>query len=53
MQTGHIARRTVAFFLITSLVNLAAVIDAGVALAFGIAGSAPQGWPWRPPRWPC
>jgi uncharacterized membrane protein YbhN (UPF0104 family) len=43
MPTGHIARRTVAFFLITSSVNFAAVILAGVALALGIAGSAPPG----------
>lgn len=43
METGHIARRTVAFFLLTSLVSFAAVILAGVALAFGIAGSASPG----------
>lgn len=41
MPTAHIARRTVAFFLITSSVNFAAVIVAGVLLALGLAGSAP------------
>lgn len=41
MPTAHIARRTVAFFLITSSVNFAAVIIAGVLLALGLAGSAP------------
>lgn len=39
MPTAHIARRTVAFFLITSSVNFAAVILAGTLLALGIAGS--------------
>ena len=39
METGHIARRTVAFFLITSAVNFGAVIVAGLALAVGVGGS--------------
>ena len=40
METGHIARRTVAFFLVTSSVNFAAIILAGVLLTLGFAGSA-------------
>lgn len=36
MPTERIGRRTVAFFLITSSVNFAAVILAGLALAFGL-----------------
>ena len=39
MDTRHIARRTVAFFLITSLVNFSAIVLAGSALAFGLGGS--------------
>ena len=39
METGHIARRTVAFFLITSLVNFSAIVLAGSALALGVGGS--------------
>ena len=42
MPTHHIARRSVALFLVTSSVNFAAAILAGVAVAAGfIAGSAP------------
>ena len=41
MPTAHIARRTVALFLITSSVNFAAAILAGLLLALGLAGSAP------------
>ena len=40
METGHIARRTVALFLITSSVNFGALIVAGSLLALGIGGSA-------------
>ena len=40
MDTGHIARRTVAFFLITSLANVAFLILAGIGLASGaLSGS--------------
>ncbi|MGI8461798.1 MAG: lysylphosphatidylglycerol synthase domain-containing protein [Solirubrobacterales bacterium] len=35
MDTGHIARRTVAFFLLTSLANVTALIIAGIGLATG------------------
>jgi uncharacterized membrane protein YbhN (UPF0104 family) len=42
MATHHIARRSVALFLVTSSVNFAAAILAGLALATGvIAGAAP------------
>jgi uncharacterized membrane protein YbhN (UPF0104 family) len=41
MATRHIARRSVALFLITSSVNFAAIILAGSALALGMLGSAP------------
>lgn len=43
MPTAHIARRTVALFLITSSVNFVAAILAGVLLALDLAGSAPPG----------
>jgi uncharacterized protein (TIRG00374 family) len=36
MPTGHIARRTVAFFLVTSAVNFAAVVVGGFATFFGL-----------------
>jgi len=36
MATGHIARRTVAFFLVTSAANFAAVVVAGLATFFGL-----------------
>jgi uncharacterized membrane protein YbhN (UPF0104 family) len=40
MDPGHIARRTVAFFLITSLANVAFLILAGIGLATGaLSGS--------------
>jgi uncharacterized membrane protein YbhN (UPF0104 family) len=42
MPTAHIARRSVALFVVTSSVNFLAAIVAGVALASGLApGSAP------------
>lgn len=41
MQTGEIARRTVAFFLLTSLANVLGVLVLGIALATGaIAGES-------------
>jgi uncharacterized membrane protein YbhN (UPF0104 family) len=36
MSTGHIGRRTVAFFIITSAANFIAVIAVGVGLAAGV-----------------
>jgi uncharacterized membrane protein YbhN (UPF0104 family) len=39
MSSGHIARRTVAFFLLTSAANFAAVIVVGVAMFAGILSS--------------
>lgn len=42
MSSGHIARRTVAFFLLTSMANFGAVIVAGAGLAAGLLpGQAP------------
>jgi uncharacterized membrane protein YbhN (UPF0104 family) len=42
MPTAHIARRSVALFLLTSSINFAAAIVAGAALASGLApGSTP------------
>jgi uncharacterized membrane protein YbhN (UPF0104 family) len=42
MSTGHIARRTVVFFLLTSAANFAAVIVAGAGVALGLlTGGAP------------
>ena len=42
METGHIARRTVAFFLLTSLVNVTFLIVGGLALATGLLSGAPS-----------
>jgi uncharacterized protein (TIRG00374 family) len=36
MSTGHIARRTVVFFLVTSAANFAAVMVAGAGVALGL-----------------
>ena len=41
MDTGHIARRTVAFFLLTSLVNVSFLILCGLALATGVLAGSP------------
>jgi uncharacterized membrane protein YbhN (UPF0104 family) len=38
MAPGHIARRTVAFFLVTSSANFVAAVVAGVGLATGVLG---------------
>ena len=38
MPAGHIARRTVAFFLLTSLANVVTVVVFAAAFAIGIAG---------------
>jgi uncharacterized membrane protein YbhN (UPF0104 family) len=40
MPTGHIARRSVALFVLTSSVNFLAAIVAGVALASGLVSSS-------------
>ena len=42
METGHIARRTVAFVLLTSLVNVTFLIVGGLALATGLLSGAPS-----------
>ena len=42
METGHIARRTVAFFLLTSLVNVTFLIVGGLALATGLLSGSPS-----------
>jgi uncharacterized protein (TIRG00374 family) len=42
METGHIARRTVAFFLLTSLVNVTFLIVGGLALASGLLSGSPS-----------
>jgi uncharacterized membrane protein YbhN (UPF0104 family) len=39
METAHIARRTVAFFLLTSAANFAAVVAVGLAMFAGIVPS--------------
>ena len=44
MPAAHIAQRTVAFFLITSLANVGAVIVGGIALATGVLHGAPSPW---------
>lgn len=57
MSTGHIARRSVVFFLATSAANFALVILAGLGLALGVLpgkaslalGGARAGC-WQPPR---
>lgn len=38
MESGHIARRTVAFFLVTSSANFVAAVLAGIGLATGVLG---------------
>jgi uncharacterized protein (TIRG00374 family) len=42
MDTGHIARRTVAFFLLTSLVNVTFLILCGLGLATGALSGSPS-----------
>jgi uncharacterized membrane protein YbhN (UPF0104 family) len=42
METGHIARRTVAFFLLTSLVNVTFLILCGLGLASGLLSGSPS-----------
>jgi uncharacterized membrane protein YbhN (UPF0104 family) len=42
MSAGHIARRTVAFFLLTSLANVGTVVVFAAAFAVGIADPDPQ-----------
>jgi uncharacterized membrane protein YbhN (UPF0104 family) len=41
METGHIARRTVAFFLLTSLVNVTFLILCGLGLTTGALSGSP------------
>jgi uncharacterized protein (TIRG00374 family) len=41
MDGGHIARRTVAFFLLTSLVNVSLLVLGGLALATGVLSGSP------------
>ena len=40
----HIARRTVAFFLLTSLANVGVLAVGGIALATGVLHGAPSPW---------
>ncbi|MGI8513468.1 MAG: lysylphosphatidylglycerol synthase transmembrane domain-containing protein [Solirubrobacteraceae bacterium] len=42
VSAGHIARRTVAFFLLTSLANVTLLIAAGLALTTGVLSGAPS-----------
>src|SRR5215210_6299149 len=42
VDAGHIARRTVAFFLLTSLVNVGFLALGGVALATGVLPGSPS-----------
>ncbi|MGZ6708817.1 MAG: flippase-like domain-containing protein [Solirubrobacteraceae bacterium] len=44
MPTEHIARRTVAFFLVTSFANVFAVLVVGVGLATGVLAGASSPW---------
>lgn len=44
MPGERIARRTVAFFLVTSAANVGAVIIAGIGLATGVLRGAPSPW---------
>ena len=44
MATDHIARRTVAFFLLTSLANVTALVIAGIGLGTGILNGASSPW---------
>jgi uncharacterized membrane protein YbhN (UPF0104 family) len=49
MASDHIARRTVAFFLLTSLANVGALIIAGVGLGTGVLHGASSPWlGWLP-----
>jgi uncharacterized membrane protein YbhN (UPF0104 family) len=41
---GHIARRTVAFFLLTSLANVGCLVLGGLGLATGVLHGAPDRW---------
>jgi uncharacterized protein (TIRG00374 family) len=43
MDPAHIARRTVAFFLLTSLVNVVFVLIAGIGLWTGVLSGEPKG----------
>ncbi len=42
MPTDHVARRTVAFFLLTSLTNVTALVVAGIGLGTGLLHGAPN-----------
>ena len=42
MPAQHVARRTVAFFLLTSLANVTALIVAGIGLATGLLSGSPS-----------
>jgi uncharacterized membrane protein YbhN (UPF0104 family) len=44
MAPGYIARRTVAFFLLTSLANITALVIAGIGLGSGLLHGAPSPW---------
>jgi uncharacterized membrane protein YbhN (UPF0104 family) len=44
MSIRHIARRTVAFFLLTSLANVTALIVAGIGLGTGLLHGSPSPW---------
>jgi uncharacterized membrane protein YbhN (UPF0104 family) len=44
MQPGYIARRTVAFFLLTSVANVSLLIVAGVGLGTGLLHGAASPW---------
>jgi uncharacterized membrane protein YbhN (UPF0104 family) len=44
MPRKHIARRTVAFFLLTSLANVTVLIVAGIGLGTGLLHGAPSPW---------
>jgi uncharacterized membrane protein YbhN (UPF0104 family) len=44
MSSRHIARRTVAFFLLTSLANVTALIVAGIGLTTGVLHGSPSPW---------
>jgi uncharacterized membrane protein YbhN (UPF0104 family) len=44
MPAGYIARRTVAFFLLTSLANVTALVIAGAGLGSGLLHGSPSVW---------
>src|SRR4051812_1108395 len=44
MDAQHIARRTVAFFLITSLANVSLLVLAGIGLGTGVLHGSPSPW---------